>query len=61
MLQIMDEAAKEVVLNLFPNYERVAKEIHVRITNYPIDDELRYRGGSGKVSIRMGCIKLPLT
>ena len=57
----MDEAAKEVVLNLFPNYERVAKEIHVRITNYPIDDELRYRGGSGKVSIRMGCIKLPLT
>jgi len=41
VLQILDEAAKEVVLNVFPNYERVTQEIHVRICDLPLQEEIR--------------------
>jgi len=41
MLQNFDEAAKEVVLSMYPNYERIAKEIHVRIAELPLIEELR--------------------
>jgi len=41
MLQIFDEAAKSVVLSMFPHYERIAKEIHVRISDLPLVEELR--------------------
>merc|ERR1719216_218207 len=41
MLQIFDEAAKSVVLSMFPRYELIAKEIHVRITELPLVEELR--------------------
>jgi len=41
VLQIFDEAAFDVVIKLFPNYERVAKTIHVRITDLPLVEELR--------------------
>jgi len=41
VLQILDEAAKEVVLNLFPNYERVTQEIHVRIYDLPLQEDIR--------------------
>ncbi|KAK3611229.1 hypothetical protein CHS0354_005239 [Potamilus streckersoni] len=41
MLQNLDEAAKEVVLSMYPNYERIAKEIHVRIAELPLIEELR--------------------
>ncbi|XP_002740276.1 DNA replication licensing factor mcm2-like [Saccoglossus kowalevskii] len=41
MLKIFDEAAKEVVLSMFPNYDRIAKEIHVRIAELPLVEELR--------------------
>lgn len=40
-LQILDEAAKEVVLSLFPLYERITKEIHVRIVNLPLNEDIR--------------------
>ncbi|XP_071485940.1 DNA replication licensing factor mcm2-like [Diadema antillarum] len=41
MLKIFDEAAKEVVLAMFPKYEQIAKEIHVRIAELPLVEELR--------------------
>ncbi|GAB6021139.1 MCM DNA helicase complex subunit [Chamberlinius hualienensis] len=40
MLQIFDKAAKDVVLGLFSQYERIAKEIHVRISDLPLLEEL---------------------
>ncbi|KAJ8301240.1 hypothetical protein KUTeg_020227 [Tegillarca granosa] len=41
MLLNFDEAAKDVVLSMYPNYERIAKEIHVRIAELPLIEELR--------------------
>lgn len=41
MLKILDEAAKEVVLAMYPKYDRIAHEIHVRIGNLPLVEELR--------------------
>lgn len=35
------QAAKEVVLNMYPKYENIAKEIHVRIAELPLIEELR--------------------
>lgn len=41
MLKIFDEAAKEVVLVMYPKYDRIAHEIHVRISHLPLVEELR--------------------
>ena len=41
MLKIFDEATKEIVLAMFPRYEQIAKEIHVRIAELPLVEELR--------------------
>ncbi|XP_057296676.1 DNA replication licensing factor mcm2-like [Hydractinia symbiolongicarpus] len=41
MLRIFDEAAKEVVLSMFKNYERIAPDIHVRIAELPLIEDLR--------------------
>merc|ERR1719422_819993 len=41
MLEIFDSAAKSVVLSMFPRYELIQKEIHVRITELPLVEELR--------------------
>jgi len=41
MLRIFDEAAKEVVLSMFKNYERIAPDIHVRISELPLMEDLR--------------------
>ena len=41
MLQIFDEAAKTVVLGMFPQYEGISKDIHVRISELPLVEELR--------------------
>uniref|UniRef100_A0A182PM87 DNA replication licensing factor MCM2 n=1 Tax=Anopheles epiroticus TaxID=199890 RepID=A0A182PM87_9DIPT len=41
MLDIMDKVAKEMVLSLYPTYERVTNEIHVRISDLPLVEELR--------------------
>jgi len=41
VLAIFDEAAKSVVLSMFPKYETISKEIHVRITELPLVEELR--------------------
>ena len=41
MLSIFNEAAREVVLSLFPNYHRIASEIHVRISELPLLEEIR--------------------
>lgn len=41
MLKIFDEAAKDVVLSMFPYYERIAKEIKVRISDLPLVEDLR--------------------
>lgn len=40
-VQIFDEAAKEVVLAMYPKYDRIAREIHVRICNLPLVEEIR--------------------
>lgn len=41
MLEIFDEVAKGFVLTIYPSYERVTKEIHVRISELPLIEELR--------------------
>ncbi|KAG8007194.1 DNA replication licensing factor mcm2 [Nibea albiflora] len=41
MLKVFDEAAKEVVLAMYPKYDRIAHEIHVRICNLPLVEEIR--------------------
>ncbi|XP_066582953.1 DNA replication licensing factor Mcm2 isoform X1 [Prorops nasuta] len=41
ILEIFDEVAKELVLTIFPSYERVTTEIHVRISELPLIEELR--------------------
>lgn len=37
----VSQAAKEVVLSLFPLYERIAAEIYVRIAELPLMEDLR--------------------
>jgi DNA replication licensing factor MCM2 len=41
MLLIFDEAAKDYVFSLYPHYHKIAKEIHVRISDLPLVEELR--------------------
>lgn len=41
MLVIFDEAAKDIVLSMFPQYERITSEIHVRITDLPLIEDIR--------------------
>ncbi|CAN8001131.1 unnamed protein product, partial [Ixodes hexagonus] len=41
MLVILDEAAKDIVLGMFPQYERITQEIRVRITDLPLIEEIR--------------------
>lgn len=41
MFEIFDKVAKEMVLSIFPTYERVSTEIHVRIAELPLIEELR--------------------
>lgn len=41
MLEIFDKVAKEMVLSIFPTYERVTNEIFVRISDLPLIEELR--------------------
>lgn len=41
MLNIFDEAAKDYVFSLYPHYHKIAKEIHVRISDLPLIEELR--------------------
>jgi len=41
MLSIFDEATKSIVLAMYPQYERIAKDIHVRITDLPLVEDIR--------------------
>lgn len=41
MLELFDKVAKEMVLSIFPSYERVTNEIRVRIADLPLIEELR--------------------
>lgn len=41
MLKVFDHAAKDMVLSIFPQYDRISQEIHVRITDLPLVEELR--------------------
>ena len=41
MLKIFDEIAKEVVLDMFPEYDRIRTDVFVRITGLPILDSIR--------------------
>lgn len=41
ILEIMDKVAKEMVLSIYPTYERVTNEVHVRISDLPLVEELR--------------------
>lgn len=40
-LCVCAQAAKEVVLSMFPNYNRIASDIHVRVAELPLMEELR--------------------
>ncbi|TKC45754.1 hypothetical protein EI555_019721 [Monodon monoceros] len=41
LLQIFSEAALEVVLAMYPKYDRIASRVHVRISHLPLVEELR--------------------
>lgn len=41
MLQVFDEVARDIVLSMYPSYDRVTSEIHVRISDLPLIEELR--------------------
>ncbi|XP_064633421.1 DNA replication licensing factor mcm2-like [Lineus longissimus] len=41
MLKIFDEAAKEVVLGMYPRYDQIVNEIHVRIAELPLVEDIR--------------------
>ncbi|XP_026679435.1 DNA replication licensing factor Mcm2 [Diaphorina citri] len=41
MIAIFDEVAKDLVLSMYPSYERVATEIHVRISDLPLIEDIR--------------------
>lgn len=41
MLEIFDKVAKELVLAIYPSYERIASEIHVRISDLPLVEDIR--------------------
>lgn len=41
MFDIFDKVAKDIVLSIFPTYERVTTEVHVRIADLPLIEELR--------------------
>lgn len=41
MLEIFDKVSKEMVLSIFPTYERVTNEIFARISELPLIEELR--------------------
>ncbi|KDR16761.1 DNA replication licensing factor Mcm2 [Zootermopsis nevadensis] len=41
MLAIFDEVATQLVLSIFPSYDRVTTDIHVRISDLPLVEELR--------------------
>ena len=41
MLKIFDEAAKEVVLSMYERYDQIASDIHVRIAELPLMEEIR--------------------
>jgi DNA replication licensing factor MCM2 len=41
MIQIFNEVAYAVVLEMFPAYERICKQIYVRMLDCPIKDTLR--------------------
>jgi len=41
MLEIFDAATKSVILTMYPQYANIAKEIHVRIANLPLGEEIR--------------------
>ena len=40
-LPFCTQAAKEVVLSYFPKYDHIASEIHVRVAELPLMEELR--------------------
>ncbi|XP_066139011.1 DNA replication licensing factor Mcm2 [Euwallacea fornicatus] len=41
MLEIFNEVAKDIVLSMYPSYDRVTNEIHIRISDLPLIEELR--------------------
>ncbi|KAI0232086.1 DNA replication licensing factor mcm2 [Lamellibrachia satsuma] len=41
MLKIFDEAAKDVVLSMYPRYNQIVTDIHVRISDLPLIEEIR--------------------
>jgi DNA replication licensing factor MCM2 len=41
MLQIFDEVLQSQVLEEFPNYSKIANEMHIRIIDLPLSDKLR--------------------
>ncbi|EFO84311.1 hypothetical protein GCK72_003727 [Caenorhabditis remanei] len=41
MLAIMDRAATDVVMNMYPFYTRVCSEIKVRISQLPVEEDIR--------------------
>lgn len=41
ILEIFDKVAKDLVLAIYPSYERIAPEINVRISELPLTEDIR--------------------
>ncbi|KAI3912274.1 hypothetical protein MKW92_008221 [Papaver armeniacum] len=41
VIQVMEDAAKSVIFNLYPNYKNIHEKIYLRITNFPVYDQIR--------------------
>lgn len=41
MIELFNEAAKSIVLSMYPSYERIAAEIHTRIKDLALTEEIR--------------------
>ena len=60
MLAILDEGVKDVVLSIFPLYDRIASDIHVRIAELPLMEDLRsLRSVWGASRVQRILINLP--
>lgn len=41
MFSALDEAAKEVVMVMYPKYELIVKRVHIRVSNLPLVEDIR--------------------
>lgn len=41
VLEVMEEVSEKVIFDLHPNYKNIHQKIYVRVTNLPVNDQIR--------------------